>query len=108
MPASSIAQQNFMRLVNAYKKGGLKKSEVSPQVVATAKEMTKKQIEDYTTAKKNAPDKAPMARQDMPEASVEIEDISLKDLIGFLAELEKMEQSSMPYMPRSKMYMKIN
>jgi hypothetical protein len=105
MPASSIAQQNFMRLVNAYKKGGLKKSEVSPAVVATAKEMTKKQISDYTTAKKGAPDKAPMARQDMPEASVEI---SLKDLIGFLAELEKMEQSSMPYMRRSKMYMKIN
>jgi hypothetical protein len=108
MPASSVAQQNFMRLVYAYKTGGLKKSEVSPQIVATAKEMTKKQIDDYTTAKKNAPDKAPMARQDMPEASIDVEGISLQDLIGFLAQLDKMEQNSMPWMSRSKQYLRLN
>ena len=97
MPATSIAQQNFMRLVYAYKQGGLKKSEVSPAVVKTAKEMTKKQIEDYTTAKKNAPDKAPMARNGV-ESSIEIEGITLTDLQEFLKYLESVdaEQASMP------------
>ena len=97
MPASSIAQQNYMKLVNAYKKGGLKKSEVSPAIVATAKEMTKKQISDYMVAKKGAPDKAPMQRNGV-ESSIQIEGITLTDLQEFLKYLESVEteQASMP------------
>jgi len=90
MPATSIAQQNFFKLVNAYKKGGLKKSEVSKEVVSAAKEMTKKQIGDYLKVKKNAPDTAPSNMR--MDASVindpnidptEYEDITLEDLYKF-------------------------
>ena len=90
MPATSISQQNFFKLVNAYKKGGLKKSEVSKDIVSAAKEMTKKQIGDYLKVKKNAPDKAPSNMR--MDASIindpnidpsEYEDISLEDLYKF-------------------------
>jgi hypothetical protein len=108
MPSISQSQQNYMQLVNAYKNKALKKSDVTPSVVATAKSMTQKQIDDMLKVKKNAPEKAPMARAD---GSIEISDISIEDLMGFLAYLESMdkgEMASMPYMPRSKQYLRLN
>ena len=100
MPAVSQAQANLFRLVNAYKQKALTKKDVSPQVVAMAKDLTKKQISDYMVAKKGAPDKAPMARTGMEgvDTSIEIEGITLTDLQEFLKYLESVgaEQASMP------------
>ena len=90
MPATSISQQNFFKLVNAYKKGGLKKSEVSKEVVSAAKEMTKKQIGDYLKVKKNAPDASPSNNRidanilnDPNIDPSEYNDITLEDLYKF-------------------------
>lgn len=89
MPATSISQQNFFKLVNAYKKGGLKKSEVSKDIISAAKEMTKKQIGDYLKLKKNAPDTAPSnnrmdaSMMDMNIDPSEYSDITLEDLYKF-------------------------
>ena len=90
MPAVSQAQQNFFKLVNAYKKGGLKKSEVSKDVVATAKEMSKSAISDYLKLKKDAPEKVPSNRT-MMEDNV-YEDITLEDLYKFQALMELYDQ----------------
>lgn len=90
MPAVSQAQQNFFKLVNAYKKGGLKKSEVSKEIVSTAKEMTKKQIGDYLDLKKNAPDKMPSNRDIMQDPVYE--DITLEDLYKFQALMDLYDQ----------------
>ena len=90
MPAVSQAQQNFFKLVNAYKKGGLKKSEVSKDVVATAKEMSKSAISDYLKLKKDAPEKVSSNRT-MMEDNV-YEDITLEDLYKFQALMELYDQ----------------
>ena len=92
MPAVSTAQQNFFKLVNAYKKGGLKKSEVSKDVVSTAKEMSKSAISDYLKLKKNAPEKVPNNR-DMMQDPV-YEDITLEDLYKFQALMELYQQDN--------------
>lgn len=98
MPAVSIAQQNFFKLVNAYKKGGLKKSEVSKDVVATAKSLTKKDIEDYLKVKKNAPDKVESKSMDTPSSNT---DITEQDILEFAAYINRT-------MYRSKMYIRLN
>lgn len=98
MPAVSIAQQNFFKLVNAYKKGGLKKSEVSKDVVATAKSLTKKDIEDYLKVKKNAPDKVESKSMDTPSSNT---DITEQDILEFAAYINRT-------MYRSKMYIPMN
>ncbi len=67
MPSTSESQQNFFKLVNAYKKGGLKKSEVSKSVIDTAKSMTKKDIIDYLKLEK----KSAMEMYDMNEEEYE-------------------------------------
>jgi len=87
MPAVSIAQQNFFKLVNAYKKGGLKKSEVSKDIVATAKSLTKKDIEDYLKVKKNAPDKVESKSMDTSPSSNT--DITVDDALEFLAYIDR-------------------
>ena len=93
MPATSEAQMNFFRLVNAYKKGGLKKSEVSKDVVATAKEMTKKQISDYLTLKKrnmHNTDNADTLEDIDPSYEV-YEDITMQDILKFKAILDMLD-----------------
>jgi len=111
MPATSIAQQNFFKLVNAYKKGGLKKSEVSKEVVSAAKEMTKKQIGDYLKVKKNAPDVSPsnnrMDANILNDPNIDptiYEDITLEDLYKFekLMELYDTQNNT-----RSKKYIRM-
>lgn len=98
MPAVSIAQQNFFKLVNAYKKGGLKKSEVSKDVVATAKSLTKKDIEDYLKVKKNAPDKIE-SKSDISSPS-DTPDITEQDILEFAAYINR-------NMYRERMYIRL-
>ena len=58
MPAKSKAQQRFMGMVHAYKKGELKGSEVSKDVKDAAKGMKKKTTKDYAKTKhKGLPNK---------------------------------------------------
>ena len=52
MPSTSKNQQNFFRLVNAVKKGGLKPSEVSQPVKEAAKSMSQSSVEDFLKLKK--------------------------------------------------------
>ena len=47
MPSVSKKQQNFFRIVKAYKDGKIKKKDVSKSVVDAAKGMTKKQISHF-------------------------------------------------------------
>lgn len=47
MPSKSKKQQNLMRLALAYKRGHLKKSEVTQEVIQIADSMTVKQLRDY-------------------------------------------------------------
>ena len=95
MPSTSEAQKNFFSLVNAYKKGGLKKSEVSKSVVDTAKYMTKKEIEDYLKLDKSA-------RNMHYGIPAEDEAITLEDIMEFLDVIEalapKDTTNSMHYM----------
>jgi len=79
MPSTSESQQNFFKLVNAYKKGGLKKSEVSKSVIDTAKYMTKKDIEDYLKLEK----KSAMEMYDMNEEEYETS-LSPEDINKFI------------------------
>jgi len=51
MPAKSKAQQRFMGMVHAYKKGELKGSEVSKAIKDAAKSMKKKSSKDYASTK---------------------------------------------------------
>ena len=51
MPAKSKAQQRFMGMVHAYKKGDLKGSEVSKAIKKAAKGMKKKTAKDYASTK---------------------------------------------------------
>ena len=107
MPATSIAQQNFFKLVNAYKKGGLKKSEVSKEVVSAAKELTKKQIGDFLKVKKNARSNMRMEPSMVEYEDIDPEeysDITLEDLYKFqiLMELYDMQNNS-----RNKNYIKL-
>ena len=51
MPAKSKAQQRFMGMVHAYKKGELKGSEVSKAIKNAAKGMKKKTAKDYASTK---------------------------------------------------------
>ena len=78
MPSTSESQQNFFKLVNAYKKGGLKKSEVTKSVIDTAKYMTKKDIEDYLKLEK----KSAMEMYDMNEE--EYTTLSTDDINKFI------------------------
>ena len=58
MPAKSKAQQSFMGMVHAYKKGEVKGSEVSKDVKDAAKRMKKKTTKDYAKTKhKGLPNK---------------------------------------------------
>ena len=58
MPSKSKAQQRFMGMVNAYKKGELKGSEVSKDVKDAAKGMKKKDTKKYASTKhKGLPNK---------------------------------------------------
>jgi len=58
VPAKSKAQQRFMGMVHAYKKGELKGSEVSKDVKDAAKGMKKKSAKDYAKTKhKGLPNK---------------------------------------------------
>ena len=58
MPAKSKAQQRFMGMVHAFKKGELKGSEVSKAVKDAAKGMKKKTTKDYASTKhKGKPEK---------------------------------------------------
>ena len=121
MPAVSQKQAALFRLVNAYKAGALKKKDVSPQVVAMAKDLTKKQVSDYITAKKNAPETVAAAREDMPSsgsmdtampdlptASIEVEDIAIEDLLAFLEYLVQLEAEQTNAMkPYSKRYIRL-
>lgn len=92
MPATSEAQMNFFRLVNAYKKGGLKKSQVSKDVVATAKEMSKKQIADYLTMKKRSMHEGDDDTLEDIDPSYEVyEDISMEDVLKFKAILDMLD-----------------
>ncbi len=79
MPSTSESQQNFFKLVNAYKKGGLKKSEVSKSVIDTAKSMTKKDIIDYLKLEK----KSAMEMYDMNEEEYETS-LSTEDINKFI------------------------
>jgi len=99
MPAVSIAQQNFFKLVNAYKKGGLKKSEVSKDIVATAKSLTKKDIEDYLKVKKNAPDKVESKSIDISPSSKD--SITEQDVYELLSYIDKS-------IYRNRMYIQMN
>lgn len=47
MPSVSRKQQNFFRLVKAYKNGKIKKKDVSQSIVDAANGMTKKQISHF-------------------------------------------------------------
>ena len=51
MPSKSKAQQRFMGLVHAYKKGEVKGSEVSKAVKDAAKSMKKKSTKKYASTK---------------------------------------------------------
>jgi hypothetical protein len=53
MPSSSKAQQKFMGLVHAYKKGEVKGSEVSNAIKKAAKSMKKKSAKDYASTEHN-------------------------------------------------------
>lgn len=64
MPAKSKAQQKFMGLVYALKKGDVKPSDVSQDVRDAAKSMTKKQTKDFAGTKhKNLPNKLEQAME---------------------------------------------
>ena len=58
MPSKSKAQQRFMGLVHAYKKGEVPTSKVSKSVKDAAKSMSKKDTEKYASTKhKGLPNK---------------------------------------------------
>ena len=58
MPAKSKAQQRFMGMVHALKKGDIKPSDASAEVRKAAKSMKKKSVKDYATTKhKSKPEK---------------------------------------------------
>ena len=58
MPAKSKAQQKFMGLVYALKKGDVKSSDVSQDVKDAAKSMSTKQAKDFASTKhENLPNK---------------------------------------------------
>ena len=58
MPAKSKAQQKFMGMVHAYKKGEMKGSEASKDVKDAAKGMKKKSTKKYASTKhKDLPNK---------------------------------------------------
>ena len=93
MPAVSEAQQSFFRLVNAYKQGALKKSQVSPSVVATAKEMSRKEIADYLKLKKrNMTEGYDDDTLEPIDPSYAIyEDITMEDVLKFKAILDMLD-----------------
>ena len=49
MPAKSQAQKNFFQLVLAYKEGEIGEDEVSQDVIDTAEDMSKDEIEKFAT-----------------------------------------------------------
>jgi len=53
MPSTSKAQQKFMGLVHAYKKGEVKGSEVSNAIKKAAKSMKNKSVKDYASTEHN-------------------------------------------------------
>lgn len=61
MPAKSKAQQKYMGLVYALKKGDVKPSDVSKDIRDTAKGMTKSDLKKYASTKhKGLPNKVEM------------------------------------------------
>ena len=61
MPAKSKAQQKFMSLVYALKKGDVKPSDVSQDVIDAAKSMKTKDVKDFASTKhKGLPNKVEM------------------------------------------------
>lgn len=64
MPAKSKAQQKFMGLVYALKKGDVKPSDVSQDVKDAAKSMSTKQAKDFASTKhENLPNKLEQAME---------------------------------------------
>ena len=64
MPAKSKAQQKFMSLVYALKKGDVKPSDVSKDVRDAAKTMKTKDVKDFASTKhKNLPNKLEQAME---------------------------------------------
>lgn len=62
MPSKSKAQQKFMSLVYALKKGDVKPSDVSQDVIDAAKSMKTKDVKDFASTKhKGLPNKVEMA-----------------------------------------------
>jgi hypothetical protein len=62
MPSKSKAQQKFMSLVYALKKGDVKPSDVSQDVIDVAKSMKTKDVKDFASTKhKGLPNKVEMA-----------------------------------------------
>jgi len=61
MPSKSKAQQKFMSLVYALKKGDVKPSDVSQDVIDAAKSMKTKDVKDFASTKhKGLPNKVEM------------------------------------------------
>jgi len=61
MPAKSKAQQKYMGLVYALKKGDVKPSDVSQDVIDAAKSMKTKDVKDFASTKhKGLPNKVEM------------------------------------------------
>lgn len=93
MPAKSEQQMAFFRLVNAYKQGALKKSQVSPSVVSAAKEMSRKEIADYLKLKKRNMTEG-YDDDSLPDIdpSYEVyEDITMQDVMKFKALLDMLD-----------------
>jgi hypothetical protein len=64
MPAKSKAQQKFMSLVYALKKGDVKSSDVSKSVRDAAKSMKTSDVKDFASTKhKNLPNKLEQAME---------------------------------------------
>ena len=66
MPAKSKAQQKFMSLVYALKKGDVKPSDVSQDVKDVAKSMKTKDVKDFVDTKQsNLPNKVEVALEEL-------------------------------------------
>jgi hypothetical protein len=66
MPAKSKAQQKFMSLVYALKKGDVKPSDVSQDVRDAAKSMKTKDVKDFASTKhKGLPNKVEMELEEL-------------------------------------------
>lgn len=70
MPSKSKSQQRFFGLVDAYKKGDVKGSEVSKEVKDAADSMTKKEIKKFASTKqKGLPERVKKDKKETNECS---------------------------------------